>query len=272
VTVALAAWAIVGVMSEYRMRAAARAAAPPASASAPSTEAPRIGTVQPRLSEQETRALSTAKPSGTPTTATPTPPAPAPKEREAPPRVAANPEPKPPTSASPQLPHAVKSRWQDVTVDDIERDLIFNRLPPDGGIVTPIAPADEQPGEDVVEQYEYIREMLPSWQPGKVDDPVQRVRNLLYVAAVPDVQQAAIERFAPHAIYERLQQDIPKEQLIKILYWIALHPTEGDDSAVDQLWALHFTNADVDMQETRDRAAIYAVKLLGRLLGKIPAS
>ena len=111
--------------------------------------------------------------------------------------------------------------------------------------------------------------LLPSWQPGKVADPVQRVRNLLYVAAVPDVQQAPIERFAPHAVYERLQQDVPKDQLIKILYWIALHPTDGDDSAVDQVWALRFTSGAIDMQQVRDRAAIYAVKLLGRLLGKI---
>jgi len=270
VAIALAAWVVVGLMSEYRGRVAARAAAAARAASTPVTpqppqpsapaqperppaaEAPRVGTVQPRLSAQEARALSASPP----------------KEREAP-RVAANPAPKQ-SNAGPELPHAVKSSWQEVTTDDIERDLIFDRLPSDGGIVTPIAPADEEPDSEVADHYEYIREMLPSWQPGKVADPVQRVRNLLYVAAVPDVQQAAIERFAPHAVYERLQQDIPKDQLIKILYWIALHPTDGDDSAVDQVWALRFTGGAIDMQQVRDRAAIYAVKLLGRLLGKIP--
>jgi hypothetical protein len=164
-----------------------------------------------------------------------------------------------------------RASWQEVTLDDIERDLIFDRLPSDGGIVTPIAPADEQPDEEVADHYEYVREMLPSWQPGKVADPVQRVRNLLYVAGVPDVQQTPIERFIAHAVYERLQEDIPKDQLIKILYWIALHPTEGDDAAVDQLWALRFTSGPIDLQQVRDRAAIYAVKLLGRLLGKIPS-
>ena len=111
---------------------------------------------------------------------------------------------------------------------------------------------------------------MPSWQPGKAADPVQRVRNILYVAAVPDVLQMPIERFAPYTVYERLQQDVPKDQLIKILYWIALHPAEGDDKAVDELWALKFPNGPVDIQQTRDRTAIYAVKLLGRLLGKLP--
>jgi hypothetical protein len=270
VTVALGAWVLVGGMSEYRARrttpppAASRtpSGAPipappmpsPASAGAPqplpARESAPPGTVDPTLSAQEARAASRM----------PLPKQPAPAHETPTP---------PPKASGPQLPHAVKSSWQEVTVDDIERDLIFDRLPPDGGIVTPIAPADEEPDPEVADHLAYIREMLPSWQPGKVADPVQRVRNLLYIAAVPDVQQAAIERFAPHAVYERLQEDIPKQQLIKILYWIALHPTDGDDAAVDQLWALRFTSGAVDMQQVRDRAAIYAVKLLGRLLGKI---
>jgi hypothetical protein len=262
VTVALAAWVLVGVMSEYRGRVGTqRATAPPpvpvAAPQQPSRTSPppTVATTPPTLSPQETRALSTS---------------PLPQPREAPPRVDASPETKPPANAGTQLPHPVKSSWQEVTPDDIERDLIFDRLPADGGIVTPIAPADEEPDPEVADHVDYIRQMLPSWQPGKAADPVQRVRNLLYVAAVPDVQQAQIERFAPHVVYERLQEDIPKDQLIKILYWIALHPTDGDDSAVDQVWALRFTSGAIDMQQVRDRAAIYAVKLLGRLLGKIP--
>jgi hypothetical protein len=269
VIVALASWVLVGGLSEYRGQVAARAAAAartpapvqqqPASVQQQSPSAPvapQVGTVPPALSTEEARTIA----------ATPGPRTPA-----APSRSATNPAPKPPANAGPQLPHPVKASWQEVTVDDIERDLIFDRLPSDAGIVTPIAPSDEDPDPEVAEHLEYIREMLPSWQPGKVADPVQRVRNLLYVAAVPDVQQAAIERFAPHAVYERLQQDIPKDQLIKILYWIALHPTDGDDSAVDQVWALRFTGGAIDMQQVRDRAAIYAVKLLGRILSKIPS-
>ena len=262
VTVALAAWVLVGVMSEYRGRVGTQrtTAPPPVPVAAPqqpsrTSPPPTVATTPPTLSPQETRALSTS---------------PLPQPREAPPRVDSSPETKPPANAGTQLPHGVKSSWQEVTPDDIERDLIFDRLPADGGIVTPIAPADEEPDPEVADHVDYIRQMLPSWQPGKAADPVQRVRNLLYVAAVPDVQQAQIERFAPHVVYERLQEDIPKDQLIKILYWIALHPTDGDDSAVDQVWALKFQSGAIDMQQVRDRAAIYAVKLLGRLLGKIP--
>ena len=153
---------------------------------------------------------------------------------------------------------------------DIDRDLVFDRLPSDGGIVTPIAPVDEEPDADTADHLQYIREMLPSWQPGKVADPVQRVRNTLYVAAVPDVLQMPIERFATYAVYERLQQDIPKDQLIKILYWIALHPADGDDKAVDDS-GRSFPNGAARQQTRRVRRNLRR-QAAGRLVGKLPRS
>lgn len=182
------------------------------------------------------------------------------------------PAPKPAPKEGPLISQPIAPTWQAVKPSDIDRDLVFDRLPSDAGIVTPIAPDSEDPDTEVGEHLQYIRQMLPSWQPGKVADPVQRVRNILYVAAVPDVLQMPIERFAPWAVFERLQEDVPKEQLVKVLYWIALHPNDGDDAAVDQLWALRFPGGAVDMQQTRERTAIYAVKLLGRVLGKLPQS
>ena len=59
---------------------------------------------------------------------------------------------------------------------------------------------------------------------------------------------------------------------MRALYWIALHPMDGDDSAIDQLPALGFENRAVDVEQTRERVAIYAVKLLGRLTGAIRGS
>ena len=135
--------------------------------------------------------------------------------------------------------------------------------------MTPIAADDEDPDPEVVDDLEFVRGALPKWAPGKVDDPVQRVRNYLYVAAVPDVFQIPMERFIAQVVYERLQEDIPKDQLIQILYWIALHPNEGNDSALDQMWALRLGNGPSDIDQVRERTALYAVKLLGRLTGKI---
>jgi hypothetical protein len=142
-------------------------------------------------------------------------------------------------------------------------------LPPDSGVVTPIARDDEQPEPDVARQLDTLHARLPDWAPGQVQDPVQRARNLLYVTAVPDVLQTSIERFAPLEIYDYLEKTIPKQQLIQALFWIALHPMDGDDSAIEQLPALGLNFPPTDIDETRNRAAFYAVKLLGRLTGKI---
>ena len=147
---------------------------------------------------------------------------------------------------------------------------MFDRLPSDRGVVAPIAPPDEEPSVEVLDELELIRHELPSWGPGAVADTVQRVRNVLYVAAVPDVHQTEIERFVASVVFDRLRQDVPKADLMKALYWIALHPMDGDDSAIDQLPALGFENRPVDPGQARERVALYAVKLLGRLTGAIP--
>jgi hypothetical protein len=64
---------------------------------------------------------------------------------------------------------------------------------------------------------------------------------------------------------------VPKADLFKVLYWIALHPYEGADAAIDQMQPLGLRNGPSDVEELRNRTAIYAVKLLGRVTGKRPA-
>jgi hypothetical protein len=195
---------------------------------------------------------------------------PAATERVAPPaeqaRAGAAPAPAPPPQ---QL---IAPTWQAVTRADVDRDLVFDRLPSDGGIVAPIAPADEDPPPEVLQQLDAILTAMPTWGPARVADPVQRARNILYIAGVPDVLQTELERYAPAVVFDHLQQDIPKDDLIKVLYWIALHPMEGDDTAIEQLPALGFESRAVDVEQTRERVALYAVKLLGRLVGAIRSS
>jgi ABC-2 type transport system permease protein len=286
VAVALISWAVVGAMAEATGRvfpvsrasqrqAQAPAVNPPALPAAPSPairppdpEPPPVTQAPPTLSAAEQQAPPPESARGR-TAPAPDPSAPSTTTSTAPP-AASPPPPKHVPEQGPVTSQPIKPTWQEVTLADIDRDLVFDRLPSDQGIVTPIAPDSEDMDPDTADHLQFIRDMLPSWQPGKVEDPVQRVRNVLYVAAVPDVLQMPIERFAPHAVYERLQEDIPRDQLTKILYWIALHPNDGDDAAVDQLWALRYPNGGVDLQQTRERTALYAVKLLGRILGRIP--
>jgi hypothetical protein len=147
---------------------------------------------------------------------------------------------------------------------------MFERLPPDSGVVTPIAPADEEMDPEVAAEIEEVRSRLVTWAPAKIADPVQRVRNVLYVAAVPDVFQMPLERYLPRVVFERIQEDVPKNDLIKILFWVATHPAGGDDSAADNLRAAGLeVNGPGDIDQVRERVMIYALKLLGRLVGKL---
>jgi ABC-type transport system involved in cytochrome c biogenesis permease component len=296
--VVFSAWAAVGLLAESRGRVgsgvrvapAARTAAPapaatpsslPSTADRPANPSPPVAAPQART----TTGASAPPPAAGGTSAKPpaaaggpaSPPAAGGAAPPAGPATATAPD-TPPPAEPPPTPKIEKpappepagvSSWRAVTLADVERDLIFDRLPSDKGVVTPIAAADEEPEPEVAEELEFVRQALPQWAPGKVADPVQRVRNYLYVAAVPDVFQLPLERHMAGVVYERLQQDIPKDQLIQILYWIALHPAAGDDKALDEMWALRLGNGPSDVEQTRERVALYAVKLLGRLTGKI---
>jgi ABC-2 type transporter len=290
VAVALAAWMAVGTAAETRTRGpraapATAQATPSAPSSTPATSpeplplpSPDPAPLPPGLGPITSNPRESALPAVTPKEApdpTPAPPPPTATsaERGSPPgaREKATPDTNPRAPGPGATPGTTPpDSWRLVTMADIDRDLIFSRLPPDSGVVTPIAPLNEEPDETIVAQLDKMRLALPSWKPGKVDDPVQRVRNYLYVAAVPDVfQMQELERFIPLVVYDRIQEDIPKDDLIKILYWIATHPFDGDDSAVDELRPLGLNNGPADMEQTRGRLSVYAVKLLGRITGKI---
>jgi hypothetical protein len=300
--VALAAWVGVGALAELRglvgttetgaQLQTTRATEPPPGegpfvpptlgaqpepAPAPST-APPAPSPSVRPDSAEPRSPTTTQPAPAPDATVPEPkarssdktapttPAPAAStpSTAAPP---ASPESAAPSAGSP--PPEPKS-WQDVTPAHFE-EIVFQRLPPDTGVVSPIAAADEPLDPDVESEIETVRSRLPSWRPGQVADPVQKVRNVLYVAAVPDVFQMPVERHLARVVFERLQADVPREDLQKILYWIATHPMGGDDSAVDDLRSAGLqASGPSDIEQARERVMLYALKLLGRLLGKIP--
>jgi hypothetical protein len=180
------------------------------------------------------------------------------------------PSPEPRANAERRTPIADPG-WRSVTRDLVDRDLRFDRLPADDGVIAPIARSDDAVDTDVENHLEFLRTQLLVWRPAQIADPLQRVRNVLFVAAVPDVFQIdPLERFIPLVVFDHLQQNIPSEDLVKILYWIALHPNEGDDSAVDELKELRLGAGPRDIDQARQRAALYAVKLLGRITGKLP--
>jgi hypothetical protein len=296
--VALAAWAAVGLWAEAGgERAIVRRAAPWNRAASPAA------TVRPEPPVSVTDLLSSERavnvaplpmpsPPAAPSkaaprvSAAPPPEAPAPPEKKLPvtppetaprSRAAGTPAGSAPTTAPPATKpeeaapaDAEPTSWREVTMAHIERDFAFEHLPPDAGVVSPIASQGREPDPELADELEEVRIALLDWEPGYVEDPVQRVRNFLFVAAVPDVLQIEpLERYVPLVVFARLEEDIPASQLIKLLYWVAKHPSEGDHSAVDQLRFLDLAGGPGDMAMTRERVTVYALKLLGRLTGKI---
>ena len=66
-----------------------------------------------------------------------------------------------------------KPPWMNLTDKDLAT-IDFDHLPPDEGIVAPIAAADDEPEDFVRQQIETLREKLPAWPPA--DDEPDRAR------------------------------------------------------------------------------------------------
>lgn len=177
--------------------------------------------------------------------------------------------PTPSVSAPVALPQRTVTRWQDVTAAEYAR-IAFERLPPDRGLVAPIAA--EEPDAAVAERIARLSVGLVDWAPAAAPDPVQRVRNLLYVAAVPDLlQMDPFERFVPLLVLEELRKRLPADDLPRLLYWVAMHPQDGDDRALAGLPA-GVPAVTGPAGPVRERAMIYALKLLERTRPAAPAT
>ncbi len=278
VAVALAAWIAVGLAADARRRATAP---PPAGAMpeiavtpTPDRRSPTVAPVplptRPTAAERQAAAPPVAR-SETPekprlpsnssnsskpsNSSVPPPPTPAPAE--------------PSAAEKPPMAPLAPQTWQAVTPADIDRDLVFDRLPPDGGVVTPIAAAGQYPEQEVADQVAAIGDVLLAWLPGNVDDPIQRTRNLLFVLAVVDVAQMPIEPYLPEVVFGEIRQRSSSSELLKVLYWIAVHPDQGTIPSAADFRSLDLRQVSPDTEELRNRAAVYGVKLLGRLTGHI---
>jgi hypothetical protein len=260
VTVALAAWVGVGLAATSRgygrpvprVPAVVERTPAPAAPAAPDTAPPTPVAPTPTLTPAEQAALthrSRGRSRG--------------EERPRTRSSASSAPPRATPGAAPETPMSAAT-WRDVTAAEIDRETV-DHLPPDSGIVTPIAEPGEPPDPNQATLLDFIRGALPAWAPGRIDDPVQRVRNYLYVAGAADLQQLTLERHIPLLVLERLERDVPRDQLLRILYWIAAHPGEGPAPPAGGLRALRLDPSGLDEPELRNRAAIYAAKLLHRL-------
>ena len=151
----------------------------------------------------------------------------------------------------------------------IDAAIAFDRLPSDRGVVTPIAPYIDPSDTALAEELGAIRSGLSQWAPARAADLEQRVRNLLYLPAVVDLYQLPIESYVPLLVFDRIEQDVDRQALVQILYRIAVDWAGGKDDALDELEVFDLGPRPGDVAQVRNRAAIYGVKLLGRITGRL---
>ncbi len=163
--------------------------------------------------------------------------------------------------AMPALPEPV---WAKITAADTAA--LNYQVPPDRGVVAPFAGDSEEPDEYTAQELETVRRNLYTWRPAFEGDDIQRVRNLLYVAAVPDSVQLPVERHLPPMVLRYLSDMYPQDKLVKILTYIAMHPEEG--GVIVNLGDLGLEAAVGDPWTVRERAYFYAIKFTARLTGR----
>lgn len=105
------------------------------------------------------------------------------------------------------------------------------------------------------------------WAPGHVFDNTEKVRNLICACALMDIGQGQFESELPLFVYQRLRREVPDEKLKAILAHMAFYPNEG--AVIETAPELNL-DIGVGEDQIRERLQIFAVKMLGRLIGKLP--
>jgi ABC-2 type transport system permease protein len=151
------------------------------------------------------------------------------------------------------------------TTDQQINSVTYDDLPDDGGAVTPYAGSLDGIDPDTKQRLDDLSSNLLDWRPGQVADVGQRVRNLLYVCAIPDIAQDILEAYTPVVVFDFMKSNIQRDELAKALAAVALEPEAGN--VISNIKELGF-EGDMPEDTVRERAAIYARKFLYRLLGK----
>jgi hypothetical protein len=166
----------------------------------------------------------------------------------------------------PAPPEKPKEAWELITEKEIA-SITFEDAEIDTGFVTPLSPDLSHLDEDTKKEMDQFAEKLDQWIPGFEKDLGQQVRNWMCLCTFADLGRGLFEAEYPYVIFDRLKRDIPKEKLAKALAYVILKPEEG--KLVLQAPDLGFEE-DCPEPEVRERSVIYAKKLLGRLVGKLP--
>jgi len=156
--------------------------------------------------------------------------------------------------------------YQAIANEEIEK-LTYEDAEEDMGFVCPWAQSLDHLDDDQKKRLADWVTKLGDWEPGKVEDIGQRVKNFCCLMGLMDIVHGEWEGEGPIKIYEKLIQEVPMDKLKKAAAWAYMKPEAGEVlSTVKDL----DIEADVDADFVRDRSALYAKKILGRLMNKLP--
>ncbi len=142
--------------------------------------------------------------------------------------------------------------------------ITYGNLPGDGDIITPMAPPFRYSAGS--KQVEAFVAKLRNWNPARLNDSGQSIRNLVSVAAIADLCEEPLEREIGRVVYDELLARFDMDQLRHGLAWIILYPDDGD--VISNAPELGFRRHP-PKRAVRQRSVLYAEKFLGRILGKI---
>ena len=170
------------------------------------------------------------------------------------------------TTAAATKPAKPKLSINDITQKQIDA-ITYEDAEEDTGFITPLAENLDNLDNDSKKRLDDWTAKLNDWPGSKEESIPQRVRNLMHVCALADMIHSEFEGETAFVVFDTLKSEVDKDELIKACAWIVLHPEEG--RCITRIPELGWDD-DVDEDGIRERSSLYAKKLLGRLLGKLP--
>jgi len=129
-----------------------------------------------------------------------------------------------------------------------------------------IAPtATTPPDATTASALQRVQRQIAKWPAAAEADLIQRARNLLLIAAVPDLYDTEpLQSHLPTLVAAELKARLPANQRTAILAAIAAHPEAGSVAARETLPALGLPANVGDEAPVRNRMGLYAQRLSGK--------
>jgi hypothetical protein len=169
-------------------------------------------------------------------------------------------------AAAAAAPAKPENSYNAITQKDID-EIKFDDVEDDTGFITPLAADLDNLDNDSKKRLDDWTAKLNDWAGAKEENVPQRVRNLMSVCSLADMIHSEFEGETAYVIFDKLKSEVDKDQLIKACAWMVLKPNEG--RCVTRIPELGW-DEEVEEDGIRERSSMYAKKLLGRLVGKLP--